>query len=200
MHIYRRRPSLSVLQLNKTIQRWRPPTPPVFRPISNPRCSRGACILAQELQLHQLCPKWWAEMDRVPSQLDAASMMRIASTHSSLCCGTIDCEEGDMQISHQEPARGIWDLFITPASSPPATAQGSPQQGHPRVGNDPPWLTHLAELAKAICFGCASDVAKSDAKLAAVQAKGNKAAPCFPACFRIMFRPCCHTALLSLGS
>ena len=147
-----------------------PPTPPVFRPISNPRCSRGACILAQELQLHQLCPKWWAEMDRVPSQLDAASMMRIASTHSSLCCGTIDCEEGDMQISHQEPARGIWDLFITPASSPPATAQGSPKQGHPRVGNDPPWLTHLAELAKVICFGCASDVAKSDAKLAAVQA------------------------------
>jgi hypothetical protein len=109
-------------------------------------------------------------MDRVPSQLDAASMMRIASTHSSLCCGTIDCEEGDMQISHQEPARGIWDLFITPASSPPATAQGSPRQGHPRLGNDPPWLTHLAEFAKAICFGCASDVAKSEAKLAAVQA------------------------------
>ena len=106
-------------------------------------------------------------MDRVPSQLDAASMMRIASTHSSLCCGTIDCDAGDMQISHQEPARGIWDLFITPATSPPAT---SPQQGYPRLANDPPWLTHLAELAKAICFWCSSDVAKSDAKLAAVQA------------------------------
>ena len=101
----------------------------------------------------------------MPSQLDAASMMRIASTHSSLCCGTIDCDAGDMQISHQEPARGIWDLFITPATSPPAT---SPQQGYPRLANDPPWLTHLAELAKAICFGCASDVA--DEKLAAVQA------------------------------
>ena len=125
---------------------------------------------AQELELDQLCPKPWAEMDRVPSQLDAASMMRIASTHSSLCCGTIDCDAGDMQISHQEPARGVWDLFITPASSPPATVQGSPQQGYPRLANDPPWLTHLAQLAKAVCFGCASDVAKSDAKLAAVQA------------------------------
>lgn len=109
-------------------------------------------------------------MDRVPSQMDAASMIRIASTHSSLCCGTIDCDAGSMQISHQEPARGIWDLFITPASSPPATAQGSPLQGGPRIASDPPWLTHLAEIARAVCFGCASDVAKSDGKLAAVQA------------------------------
>ena len=109
-------------------------------------------------------------MNRVPSQLDATAMVRIASTHSSLCCGTIDCDAGDMQISHQEPERGIWDLFITPASSPPATVQGSPQQGFPRLANDPPWLTHLAEIARIVCFGCASDVAKSDEKLAAVQA------------------------------
>ena len=114
-------------------------------------------------------------MYRVPSRLDAVSMMRITSTHSSLCCGTIDCDAGDMQISHQEPARGWWDLFITPVRhSLPETPLGAPLQVFepcPRLANDdPPWLTFMAEIVRAICFGCGSDVSKSEEKLAAIQA------------------------------